>query len=114
MKKKLFGSLGISSLALFVTSQTTFAADDSIYTGKTGIDSIDNASNTVLSAVAGIGMTAFTLAFLVIALVLGFGSLSPQNTSRAWKAFFICLVAALIFFAAYMLPEQVQGLVTKK
>lgn len=114
MKKKFLATLGAglsTSMLSFTTSAFAAVSKTDVYKNSTGIDSVDKAGKTILGVVGGVGMTAFVLAFLVIALCLGFMSLSPQNASRMWKALMVCAAAALIFFSAYMFPDQISKLV---
>lgn len=93
-----------------VLAHSAFADGKDIYGSSTGITAVDNTTDKVIKAVAGIGTTAFTLAFLIIALCLAFMSMSPQNSSRMWKALLVCLAAAVIFFSAYMFPSSIKNM----
>lgn len=113
-KKKWFGVMGLSFGSLMASASTASAQTigKDIYNGTGGISQIDTLGKNALKIVGGFGMTAFVLAFMIIGLCIGLMSLSPQATSKMWKAFFICLGAAVLFFSAYLFPTQIQGWIT--
>ena len=67
----------------------------------------------VIRLVGGIGGLCFTLAVLIIALVIIFGSISPRNIGKWWTALFSCLAGAALFFSAFMLSDVISGVFTK-
>ncbi|WP_447403095.1 TrbC/VirB2 family protein (plasmid) [Lysinibacillus sp. fkY74-1] len=64
----------------------------------------------IIKLVGGIGGASFTLAVLIIGLVIIFGSISPRNIGKWWTALFSCLAGAALFFSAFMLSKVVSGL----
>ncbi|MGF7036067.1 Na+-transporting NADH:ubiquinone oxidoreductase subunit NqrB [Paenibacillus mucilaginosus] len=71
---------------------------------------INNATNTILKVVGGIGASFFALMFMILALALAFGSLNPQKRSMAWTGIIVCGLATFIFFMAYSLPGILKSL----
>lgn len=57
--------------------------------------------------IGGSGGLAFTLAFLVIALIIGFGSISSAKMGTVWKMLISCAAGAFIFFTAYLLAPAI-------
>lgn len=82
--------------------------DKTIYDG--GSTEVNNALISVIKYVGGIGGTIFTLAILIIALVIIFGSISSKNIGTVWKAFFSCLAGAILFYSAYILAPSIAGI----
>lgn len=64
----------------------------------------------IIKLVGGIGGLSFTLAVLIIALVIIFGSISPKNVGKWWGALFSCVAGAGLFFTAYLLKDVIAGL----
>lgn len=84
--------------------------DSSIYTGG-GNNQINEAALKIIKMVGGIGGILFTLAILIIALFIIFGSISSRQIGTVWKALFSCIGGALLFYSAYFLAPAIQGIV---
>lgn len=99
----------MNKASLFVLQAATKKdkVDSTIYDG--GSTEVNNALIKIIKYVGGIGGTIFTLAILVIALVIIFGSISSKNIGTVWKAFFSCLAGALLFYGAYILAPSIAG-----
>ncbi|MFG3613396.1 TrbC/VirB2 family protein [Rummeliibacillus stabekisii] len=90
------------------TPKDTGKVDSTIYGG--GSTEVNDALLKVIKYVGGIGGTVFTLAILIIALVIIFGSISSKNIGTVWKAFFSCLAGAILFYSAYILAPSIAGI----
>lgn len=79
---------------------------------KTGSDNkINGATLDIIKMVGGLGGLFFTLAIMVIAIVIIFGSISPRNIGTVWKALFSCIGGAILFYSAYFLAPAISGIV---
>jgi len=74
---------------------------------KTQDNELTKAGMDIIRQVGGIGSIAFTLAVLIIALVIIFASISPKKVGVVWMAFFSCLAGALLFFGAYLFAPAI-------
>ncbi|MEK4487934.1 hypothetical protein MHH81_20720 [Psychrobacillus sp. FSL H8-0484] len=83
--------------------------NNTIYT--TQDNEINKAGIAIIKMVGGIGGTAFTLAILIIAIVIIFGSISSKNIGKVWGALFSCLGGALLFYSAYFLAPAIAKIV---
>lgn len=61
----------------------------------------------IIKIVGGVGTGAFTLAILIIALVIIFGSISSAKMRTVWMALISCCAGAFIFFTAYLLAPAI-------
>lgn len=77
---------------------------------KEGTTELTQILQKVIGLVGGIGGLCFTLAILIIAVVIIFGSISPRNIGKWWTALFSCVAGAGLFFSAYMLKEVIAKL----
>lgn len=80
-----------------------------IYSQSNGTE-LNKSIKSVISTVGSIGAGLFTLAVLIIAIILMFGSLSPKMTGTYWKALFLCAAAAFVFFGAYKFSAVIAGI----
>ncbi|MFY0520569.1 TrbC/VirB2 family protein [Lysinibacillus sp. UGB7] len=85
--------------------------DNSIYTQ--GNNNITSILETIIRLIGGIGGLCFTLAVLIIAVVIIFGSIAPRNIGKWWTALFSCVAGAALFFSAFMLSDVLTGLFSK-
>ncbi|MBX8945954.1 TrbC/VirB2 family protein [Lysinibacillus sp. K60] len=98
----------LTSLNLLAIEVATTDFGKEIYTkGDTKLSEI---IEKVIKLVGGIGGACFTLAVLIIALVIIFGSISPKNIGRWWTALFSCVAGAALFFSAFMLSSVLSNL----
>ncbi|WDV09257.1 TrbC/VirB2 family protein [Lysinibacillus irui] len=96
----------LNLLAIEIAADPEFGKE--IYTkGDTKLSEI---IENVIKLVGGIGGACFTLAVLIIALVIIFGSISPKNIGRWWTALFSCVAGAALFFSAFMLSSVLSNL----
>lgn len=65
----------------------------------------------LIKIVGGVGGALFTLAILIIALVIIFGSISSKKIGTVWTALFSCIGGALLFYSAYFLAPTLAGIV---
>lgn len=79
--------------------------DTGIYTG--GSNKINDALLKIVKLVGGIGGTAFTLAVLIIGLVIIFGSISAQKMRTVWITLISCVAGAFLFYSAYYLAPTI-------
>ncbi|PJO44941.1 TrbC/VirB2 family protein [Lysinibacillus xylanilyticus] len=95
----------------FMNSLTLLAAETTVnYTE--GTNNLTKILKDIISLVGGIGGLCFTLAVLIISVVIIFGSISPKNIGKWWTALFSCVAGAGLFFSAYLLKEVLAGLFT--
>ncbi|MEB2280115.1 TrbC/VirB2 family protein [Lysinibacillus xylanilyticus] len=80
---------------------------------KKGDTKLSGIIEDIIRLVGGIGGLCFTLAVLIIAVVIIFGSISPRNIGKWWTALFSCVAGAVLFFCAYMLSDVISGVFTK-
>lgn len=73
-------------------------------------DKMNEALQKVVNIVAAIGGTAFTLAVMIIALVIIFGSVSAAKMRTVWIALISCIAGAFIFWSAGWFSESIAGL----
>lgn len=92
-----FASANVSGLSKNIYSKTS----DNVLAAKI---------EQVVKIVGGVGGAAFTLAILIIALVIIFGSVSSSKVGTVWKALISCIAGAFIFFSAYMLAPAIANL----
>ena len=93
-----------------MTRLTILTIDTSIYTGGES-NEINAAVLKIIKMVGGIGGMLFTLAILIIALFIMFGSISSRKIGTVWTALFSCIGGALLFFSAYFLAPAIQKIV---
>ncbi|MED0677068.1 hypothetical protein ABEV55_08495 [Aneurinibacillus thermoaerophilus] len=73
---------------------------------------IYNKGVVLVKTVAGLGGLGFTLAVLIITLVLIFVSISPQKRGPVWWSLISCSGAAFVFFSAFTFAESIVKLAT--
>lgn len=71
-------------------------------------NAIDSKLQKIVDYVSVIGGTAFTLAVLVIALFIIFGSISAQKMRTVWISLISCIIGAIIFFSASQLTTAIK------
>lgn len=101
----------LNSINLFVL-QTTAASSTGL--SKTIYNTDKNnklygIGKKIIEIVGGVGAIAFTLAVMIIALVIIFGSIAPKNIGKWWTALFSCIAGAVLFFSAYLLADIIAG-----
>lgn len=84
----------------------------SIYAKKE--NNLTNAGNDIIGMIGSIGSICFTIAVMVIAIAIIFGSISPKNIGKWWMAFFSCCGGAALFFGAYLFADVVANLFSGK
>lgn len=94
-------SNGLTSLNLLVVDSSIYAKGDT---------KLSEIIEKIIRMVGGVGGLCFTLAVLIIAVFIIFGSISPKNIGKWWIAFFSCLGGAALFFSAFMLSGILSGL----
>lgn len=77
----------------------------SIYTSSN--NEINSAVVKIVKLVGGLGGGLFTLAILVIAVVIIFGSISAAKMRTVWMALISCCAGAFVFYAAYYLAPAI-------
>lgn len=114
MLKKVRNRVSALSLAL---AASLFASPQFASANVSGLSKniYSKTSDNVLAAkieqvVKIVGGAAFTLAILIIALVIIFGSVSSSKVGTVWKALISCIAGAFIFFSAYMLAPAIANL----
>ncbi len=94
--------------ANFLLMTTSTGVTNSIY--QTGDNKITKGLKDIIALVGGVGGLCFTLAILIIALFIIFGSISPRNIGTWWKALFSCVAGAALFYSAYFLSDVLANL----
>lgn len=90
----------------FLNGLTLQFVDKGIYDiDKTS--NISEATTKIIKMVGGLGGLFFTLAVMIIAVVIIFGSISPKSIGIWWKALFSCVAGALLFFSAYLIGPSI-------
>lgn len=84
--------------------------DSSIYTGG-GDDPIGQSAMKIVRMIGGWGGIAFTLAIMIIALFIVFGSISSRNIGKVWIALFSCIGGAMVFYSAFILAPAIKNIV---
>lgn len=68
---------------------------------------------TVVQIIAGTGSALFTIAVMVLAVMIMFGSISPAKKGIYWGGLIGCVCAAFVFFGAFKwsdaLAQMAQG-----
>lgn len=103
--------MGTGNLSLFIlnAASTSTGLTNSIYSSSKN-SKINDFGTSLTSLIGSVGGICFTIAIMVIALVIMFGSISPKNIGRWWFALFSCFGGALLFFSAYLWPDFVSGI----
>lgn len=100
------------SVNLLAKANTPADSNSSGYYTK-GNTELTTILQDIISLVGGIGGLCFTLAVLIIAVVIIFGSISPRNIGKWWTALFSCVAGAALFFSAFMLSDVLSNLFSK-
>lgn len=75
-----------------------------------GDNEINRSVMKLIKLVGGIGTGCFTLAILIIALVIIFGSISSAKMRTVWIMLISCCGGAFLFFTAYLLAPAIAKL----
>lgn len=92
----------------YLAEESKSKIDSTIY--AEGNNKINDAIIDVIKLVGGIGGSAFTLAILIITLVIIFGSISAAKMRTVWMALISCSAGALIFYAAWYLAPAIANI----
>lgn len=96
----------------FMDKMLFLTIDKNIYLdGKTTSSEINAVGIKIVKMVAGVGATCLTLAILIIALFIIFGSISSKSIGKFWVALFSCLGGALVFYSAYFFAPALSKIV---
>lgn len=98
----------LGSKFVMLTASKTTGLNSSIY--KKTDNQLTSAGEDLVGLLGSIGGICFTIAVMVIAIVIIFGSISPKNIGRWWIALFSCFCGAALFFGAYLFPDIVAGI----
>lgn len=90
-----------------LTSNTT-GLTKSIYTTQN--NNLTKAGKDIVALIGSVGGICFTIAVMIIAIAIIFGSISPKNIGKWWMAFFSCIGGAALFFGAYLFADIVAGI----
>ena len=71
---------------------------------------LNSAITNVIKLVGGTGGLLFTLAILIIAVIIIFGSISAAKMRTVWVSLISCCIGALIFYSAYFLSGVIAGI----
>lgn len=85
------------------------AINKGIYTNSG--NKINETAVKIIKIVGGVGGSLFTLAIMIIAVVIIFGSISSKKIGTVWMALFSCIGGALLFYSAYFLAPTIAGMV---
>lgn len=95
------------------SGSVAFAAEDKVTKTETynnGNTKLNGAVKKVIKIVGGVGGLLFTLAILIIAIMIIFGSISAAKMRTVWVSLISCCVGALIFYSAYFLSSVIAGI----
>lgn len=110
----VLGFGGTSIVGSFTGSESVaFAAEDKVTKTETynnGNTKLNGAVKKVIKIVGGVGGLLFTLAILIIAIMIIFGSISAAKMRTVWVSLISCCVGALIFYSAYFLSSVIAGI----
>ena len=105
----------ISSVLGIGTGSVAYAADptpaitsDEAY--KQEDTKINGAVKKVIKLVGGSGALLFTLAIMIISVIIIFGSISAAKMRTVWVSLISCCIGALIFYSAYFLSGVIAGI----
>ncbi|KZS44903.1 hypothetical protein AWU65_02660 [Paenibacillus glucanolyticus] len=112
MKKKVLVVLFFLTLCMAVIApMSAFAAtggagdvscSDTFGKGTgTADQTITDTLKSVIKIIGGAGGLLFTLAVMIIAIMIIFGSISAQKRSTYWTALIGCFCGAFVFFGGY-------------
>ncbi|KJD42618.1 TrbC/VirB2 family protein [Paenibacillus terrae] len=109
MKKKVWSIFLFLLVCMTVIAPlTAFAAtgevscSDAFGASSGSADStIKNTLQSVIKIIGGVGGLLFTLAVMVIAIMIIFGSISVQKRGSYWTALIGCFCGAFVFFGGY-------------
>ncbi|QNR65115.1 TrbC/VirB2 family protein [Paenibacillus peoriae] len=109
MKKKVLSIfLFLLICATVIAPLTAFAGtgevscSDAFGASSGSADStIKNTLQSVIKIIGGVGGLLFTLAVMVIAIMIIFGSISTQKRGTYWTALIGCFCGAFVFFGGY-------------
>ncbi|USK62192.1 hypothetical protein [Peribacillus asahii] len=122
ISKIILSMLLVLGISFFVNpisdSHHAFAEEGKASTGSIsssdayggGNTKINDAVKEVIKIVGGVGGLLFTLAILVIAVVIIFGSISAAKMRTVWISLISCCAGALIFYSAYFLSGVIADL----
>lgn len=108
----------ISSVLGIGTGSVAYAEDpkepDPAITSADAYDNgnkkLNGAVKKVIQLVGGSGALLFTLAILIIAVIIIFGSISAAKMRTVWVSLISCCIGALIFYSAYFLSGVIAGI----
>lgn len=75
-------------------------------TGEAG-KTINDTLKDVVRIIAGTGTTLFTMAVMVLALMIMFGSISPAKKGIYWGSLIGCVCGAFVFFGAFKFSDAI-------
>lgn len=99
--------IGSGSVAYASTPAPAITSVDAYGTGNV---KINGAVKKVIQLVGGSGALLFTLAILIIAVIIIFGSISAAKMRTVWVSLISCCIGALIFYSAYFLSGVIAGI----
>lgn len=77
---------------------------------QNGNDKLNTAVESVIKIVGGSGALLFTLAIMIIAVIIIFGSISAAKMRTVWVSLISCCIGALIFYSAYFLSGVIASI----
>lgn len=121
MKTKMLMVLLLLLLVLSVFPMNTSAFIQDIYENdkakKTrGINTADLQDTAIkaLKFVGGWGGIVFTMAFMILAMMLGSGGINPHKRSKVYVGLVTVAVAAFLFFSAWQFAPAIANLALSK
>ncbi|WP_145949567.1 TrbC/VirB2 family protein [Paenibacillus sp. Y412MC10] len=106
MKNKVFGIMMFLFVFMAVAAPMSAFADTGTVNcsdafGTSADDTIKTTLQSVIKIVGGVGGLLFTLAVMIIAIMIIFGSISAQKKGTYWTALISCFCGAFVFFGGY-------------
>lgn len=117
MKKKILSVLLMMMMVMVVVAPMSAFADTGALscqdifgkgesTGTAGT-TINSTLKSVVQIIAGTGSALFTIAVMVLAVIIMFGSISPSKKGMYWGGLIGCVCAAFVFFGAFKFSDAI-------
>ncbi|MFX3643474.1 MAG: TrbC/VirB2 family protein [Candidatus Pristimantibacillus sp.] len=119
MKKKILSVLLMMMMVMVVVAPMSAFADTSTKglscadvfgastNGGTAGTTINNTLKDVVKIIAGAGASLFTIAVMVLAVMIMFGSISPAKKGIYWGSLIGSVCGAFVFFGAFKFSDAI-------
>ncbi|MCW3793729.1 TrbC/VirB2 family protein [Paenibacillus sp. LS1] len=117
MKKKILSVLLMMMMIMVVVAPMSAFADTGALScadvfgagtnGGTAGTTINNTLKDVVKIIAGAGASLFTIAVMVLAVMIMFGSISPSKKGIYWGSLIGSVCGAFVFFGAFKFSDAI-------